>query len=98
MIVDDLGNSTPYQLSRVLSVLESLYGVTIDFDAADDAGQLEQVYESYGALRKQIISEAHYNSYHANPDYAKACLIQEAIRIFLSEVAPKRRRSKRNNA
>lgn len=98
MGIDELDNSAHFRLSRVLRVLESLYGLTIDFSAANNVEELEAVHEAYGNMRRQIISEAHHNSYHANPDYAKACLIQEAIGIFLSEVAPKRRRRKNNHA
>lgn len=92
MVVDDLGNSSHYKLSKLLGLLESMYGITIDFAAAENSVELETVYEEFGKVRTQIISEAHHNSYNTNPDYTKAVLIQEAIRLFLSEVAPKRRR------
>lgn len=92
MVINELENSSHYKLSKLLGLLETMYGVTIDFTAAQAPGELELVYEEFGRLRSEIISEARHNSYNSNPDYAKACLIQEAIRLFLSEVAPKRRR------
>lgn len=98
MNIDELANSSHYRLSKVLGLLETMYGITIDFDGAVSSEELAQVYEEFGAVRAQIISEAHHNSYNQNPEYTKAVLIQEAIRIFLSEVAPKRRRRKKNSA
>lgn len=99
MVIDEL-DSPNYRLSRIVRVLESLYALTIDFGAATSRAELQSIYEEYGLVRSQIVREAHFNSYNQNPDYAKACLIQEAIHIFLSEVAPKRmnRRKKKNTA
>lgn len=99
MIVDDLAVGPNYQLNKILRLLETLYGLTIDFDAVKSKAELESIYEAYGLERLNIIREAHHNSYNQNSDYTKACLIQEAIRIFLKEIAPKRRnttRTKRN--
>jgi hypothetical protein len=98
MNIDELANSPHYRLSKILNLLETMYGITIDFDGAVSGEELAQVYEEFGSVRAQIISEAHHNSYNQNPEYTKAVLIQEAIRIFLSEVAPKRRRRKKNSA
>lgn len=99
MVIDELNTSASYRLSRVLTVLESLYGVTIDFDAATNLAQLQSIYEMYGLERSRIIRESVYNSYNTDPTYTKAVLIQEAISIFLSEVAPKRiKRSKKTSA
>jgi hypothetical protein len=95
MVIDELNTSANYRLSRILKVLESLYDVTIDFDAADNLAQLQSIYEVYGQERNRIIKESSYNSYNNDPMYTKAVLIQEAIHIFLSEVAPKR--TKRSN-
>lgn len=99
MVIDELNTSTKYRLSRVLNVLESLYGITIDFDAADSLAHLHSIYEMYGLERSRIIKESAFNSYNTDPAYTKAVLIQEAISIFLSEVAPKRiKRSKKTSA
>ena len=90
MVIDELNTSASYRLSRVLNVLESIYGLTIDFDAAESLAQLRSIHEMYGLERSRIIKESVYNSYNTDPTYTKAVLIQEAISIFLSEVAPKR--------
>jgi hypothetical protein len=96
MVIDELNTSSNYRLSRLLGLLESLYGLTIDFDAAVSTAELKSVAESYGEVRSQIIRESAFNSYSQNPEYIKAVLIQEAIQIFLSEVAPKRIKRRKN--
>lgn len=98
MVIDELNSSASYRLSRVLNLLESLFGLTIDFDAAESLAQLQSIYEVYGLERSKIIKESTYNSYNNDPQYTKAVLIQEAIHIFLSEVAPKRIRKKKTSA
>jgi hypothetical protein len=90
MVLDDLNTSASFRLSRLLAILESKFGVTIDFAAAESAAELQAVYEAFGEQREQIIRESAFNTYNANPDYVKASLIRDAISLFLSEVAPKR--------
>lgn len=98
MVIDDLNTSPGYRLSKVLGLLETLYGITIDFNAANDVAELNSIYEAYGLERSRIIRESAFNSCYSDPDYTKAVLIQEAIRIFLSEVQPKRlKRTKRKS-
>lgn len=87
MVVDDLNTSASYRLSRLLTILESKFGVTIDFAAAESAAELQAVFEAYGEVREQVIRESAYNSYNSNPEYVKASLIRDAISIFLGEVA-----------
>lgn len=98
MVVNELNSSPSYRLSKLLGLLESHYGLTIDFEAAANTAELQSILESYDAIKAQIIQESAFNSYNHNPEYVKAGLIQEAIQIFLSEVAPKRihRRRKQN--
>jgi hypothetical protein len=90
MVIEDLNTSASYRLTRVLNLLESLFGVTIDFQSARSTAELKSLYEACGLERSRIIAESSYNSYSQDPAYTKAILIQEAIQIFLSEVAPKR--------
>ncbi len=90
MVVDELDVSAEYRLSRICSLLESVYEVTLDFAAVKRKADLVSIYEKYNIVRQRIVRETQYNTYNQNPEYAKACLIQEAICIFLSEIAPKR--------
>lgn len=94
MGIDELNTSSSYRLNKVLGLLESLFGLSIDFDAANSPAELQSIYEAYGLERSRIIQESAFNSYNNDPAYTKAVLIQEAIHIFLSEVAPKRIRKK----
>lgn len=75
--------------------LSHQYGINIDF--ASDDQHLRQVFTHYHAKRDFILSE-HGESFAMNdPDYAKAVLISEAVRLFLREIAPKRTRKKKKN-
>lgn len=98
MVIDDLNTSSEFRLKRIIQVLESLHGVTIDFDAVSSRAELKSIYDEYGMIRSRIVETASYNSYFQDADYTKACLIQEAIAIFLSEVAPKRRPRRTKNS
>lgn len=91
MVIDELDVSAEYRLSRVLKLLENIYSITLDFDAVKQNADLVSIYEKYDIIRHKTIRESQYNTYNQNPEYVKACLIQEAICIFLSEIAPKRR-------
>jgi hypothetical protein len=90
MIINELDLSAEYRLSRILALLESLYNITLDFSTARTRADLVSVFEKYENVRNRIIREAQHNTYNQDPEYAKACLIQEAVFIFLSEIAPKR--------
>lgn len=97
MGIDELNTSSSYRLTKVLGLLESLFGLTIDFGAANSTAELQSIYEAYGLERSRIIKESTYNSHNNDPSYTKAVLIQEAIHIFLSEVAPKRIRKNKSS-
>ncbi len=91
MVINDLEVSANYRLNSILKILENLYSTTLDFDVVQNRAELESIYEACGIIRLKIIRESQYNTYNQNSEYTKACLIQEAIHIFLSEVMPKRR-------
>lgn len=89
MIVNDLEHSAHFRLAKVLSTLQESYGIHLDFTKADFE-QLIGVYEECQSTRSRIVESASHNTYHNNATYMESGLIQEAIHIFLSEVAPKR--------
>jgi len=99
MNINDLGSSAHAKLAAVLNTLVERHNVRLDFTATT-LGELEAVYEACGSQRAKVVESASHNSYLENPSYTEATLIQEAIHIFLSEVAPKRlnRRRKSNSA
>ncbi len=89
MIVNELEHSAHYKLAKVLRTLSESHGIHLDFTQSD-FDQLMGVYEECQSARSRIVESAAHNTYHSNDKYLEASLIQEAIHIFLSEVAPKR--------
>ena len=92
MILDDISHlSANYKLSRILNVLQNVHGIEINFAEDVDYDDLQKVYETYADLKRSIIEGAMMN-FQANTDYSKSILIMEAIRIYLAEVYPKKRK------
>lgn len=98
MFVNDLETSAPYKLAKVLGSLKENHCIQLDFSAVN-FDELMSIYEACGSQKLQIVESTAHNTYHTNTTYLEATLIQEAIHIFLSEVAPKRlnRRLKTTN-
>ncbi len=71
------------------------FGVQIDF--ASDELHLRQVLEHYHQKREFILAEGGESAAMNDPNYAKAVLISEAVRMYLREIAPKRIRRKKKN-
>jgi len=72
--------------------LSRQYGVSIDLTSDED--HLRHVLEHYNSKREIMIfqqGEAATN----DPDYAKAVLISETVKLLLREIAPKRTRRKK---
>jgi hypothetical protein len=59
-----------------------------------DASDLESMKESSEIIKNSIVNESRFNTYNSNPEYAKHMLIMEAVRLYLTEIAPKRQRRK----
>ena len=79
-----------YRLEKILQVLNKQYGVNIDFESSEEF--LKDSYETNKNIKNKVIQESKFNSYHSNEEYVKATLIMEAIKIYLVEIAPKRKR------
>jgi hypothetical protein len=69
------------------------YGVSIDLGT--DVDHLRYILEHYNAKREVILAQQGDTGAMQNPDYAKAVLISETVRLFLREIAPKRTRKKK---
>ena len=89
MNVNDLSNTAHYRLSKIMEALDTLHGVQLDFTKAD-FDTLIGVLEDCQSTRQSIVESTSFNTYHENKKFQEVGLIQEAIHIFLSEVAPKR--------
>ena len=88
MLVHDLDTSAGFKLGRINNLLEQAFGLRIDFDSTDE--HLSQVYEHYRQMRTALIKEHGIAGLQSNPQYTKAVLISEAVRLYLREIAPKR--------
>jgi hypothetical protein len=69
------------------------YGVSLDL--ATDVDHLRYILEHYTAKREVILAQKGETAGMQDPDYAKAVLISETVRLFLREIAPKRSRKKK---
>jgi len=77
--------------SRLHQILHTLKHVhQFEFDS-HDGDQLQETQQHYLHVQQQIVETSTFNTYHTNPEYAKAALITEAIKMLL-EIAPKRRK------
>lgn len=92
MYINDFQTSNEYRLHQVLHTLKSVHGMEFDFDK-NTIDDLESLRESSEIVKNSIISESKFNTYNSNPEYAKHMLIMEAVRLYLTEIAPKRRRA-----
>jgi hypothetical protein len=66
--------------------------MSINLDSPSTEEFLNECKTSWETKRDEIVSESSFNSYQQNPEYIKSMLILEAVRIMLTELAPKRRR------
>lgn len=82
---------TPKAIS-LNTALKDRFGIEVDFTA--DIELLRAIMEHYLDKRNAILAESGSMALVESPDYAKAFLITEAVRMFLREIAP-RRMSKR---
>lgn len=75
-------------------MMESRFGLQIDFENSSLAhlGEVCRLYDERRAMMLDRLGESHAL---ASPDYAKAVLVSEAIRMFLREIAPRRLKKNR---
>lgn len=89
MHVSDFSSNSERKLQQIVKMLDSLYDVRVDWD--QDEATLRAAYESYESMRQNVL----YESSSQSRDYTKVVLITEALRIYLYEIAPKRRKTPR---
>lgn len=92
MNVTDLEISTATKIARLLRILESTYNTTIDFKNTSIV-DLDKIHEECKLYTQMVLNESNIGS---DPEYGKAMMVQEAIRLFLSEIAPKRIKRQKN--
>ena len=80
------------QFHKINSLLESLYGLSID--RSQSVEDLQLVLENYEARKRSLIETGVLGM--MDPEYTKTTLVCEAIRIHLREIAPARRKKQRS--
>ena len=93
MNLDNIGSGGNYKLQKILKTLKESHGVQINF-AKRSMDQILHLQETTEIEKQQIVEHSSFNSYMTNPRYAATMLILEACRIYLKEIAPKRRPKK----
>ena len=91
MNVSDFKTQAGSRLSKLESLLNQLYGIQLDWDSPVE--HLESVLEHYEERKAAVLHEG--IAVMAHPEYTKSMLIAEAIRIYLREIAPARKRKSR---
>lgn len=88
MFINNLQPDSNRRLIQIQRTLRESYQFDLD---SIDPGQLHALAQKYQTIRARIVAESSYNSYLQNPEYSKAVLIAEAVRLLL-EIQPRRRR------
>lgn len=92
MNVSDFKPEPDSKLGKLVSLLGQMYGIQLDWSCSN--AELRGVMEHYESKRNFALNEG--AAYHnANAEYTKYVLISEAIRLFLAEIAPKRKKTQR---
>lgn len=82
------------RLKRIRNRLIEVHGVDLDIEDKD-IETLRETYANIMKVKADITSKSGFNEYHRDPDYSKAMLILEAVKIFLSEYKPSSKRKVR---
>lgn len=93
MFINNFQSSNGYRLHQVLHTLKSVHDTDLVLESMTDA-DIEFVKDNSEYTKNDIVNESQFNSYHTNPEYTKHTLILEAVRLYLTEIAPKRMRKK----
>ena len=92
MNVSDFKPVPNSKLDKLMGLLGQMYGITLDWSCSD--AELRGVMEHYESKRNFALNEG--AAYHnASAEYTKFVLITEAIKIYLAEIAPQRKKTQR---
>jgi len=90
MFVDDVKASAEHRLNQIIHTLKHVYDTQLTLDESS-IDELAAIHDSSEIVKNSIVSESAFNSWHSNPTYTKHMLIMEAVRLYLTEIAPRRR-------
>jgi hypothetical protein len=91
MFVNDVNTSAHHRLEQIMHTLKHVHDTDINFNEST-VEEITALQETSTILKNSIVSEGAFNSYHSDPNYTKHMLIVEAARLYLTEIAPKRKR------
>ena len=99
MYLNQFESTSQVRLQQVLATLKDVHGVHIKIDLGSPTAEfaIKECQTAWESTRNTIVSESSFNSYQQNPQYTKAMLILEAMKIMLTEIGPKRRRKLKMN-
>lgn len=83
----------PVTSKQVNGLLMELFGFELDFNS--DPRDLMEIARLYNDRRTAIVLREGGGNAMATPEFAKAHLICEAIRVHLREIAPRRMKRKK---
>jgi hypothetical protein len=89
MIVNQLTTTNSSRLNQIMHTLKHVHRFEL---SAHERLNLSETQQHYEGVKKQIVETSEFNSYHTNPEYTKAALITEAVKL-LKEIAPSRRKT-----
>ncbi len=91
MNVSDFKSNPSQKLQQINNLLNQLYGLSIDWTSPQL--HLESVLANYEDRKELMLAEGMVGM--TSPDYTKTVLIVEAIRMYLREIAPNRKKKPR---
>jgi len=92
MFIDEL-EIVNKELTNILKVLDEQFNIQLIINENDEnrGDFISEMLSGWENARQRILLEAPYNTYFNDPNYVKATLVCEALRLFLSEIAPVRK-------
>lgn len=90
MFVDDVSTSSRHRLNQILHTLKHVHSFDLKLDESS-VDEITTIHNTSEVLKTSIVQEGSFNNWHTDPNYAKHMLIVEATRLYLKEIAPRRR-------
>lgn len=94
MIINQLTSTGSSRLNQIMHTLKHVHHFEL---SAHEHKNLSETHAHYEGVKKKIVENSAFNSYHTNPEYTKASLIAEAVKL-LKEIAPHRQKAVKEGA
>lgn len=91
MLLDEIDMVSPfYRLELLNKKIKGIHKLSLNFNAVKE-NELIETFNMCERIKTNVIKTTPFNNYMSNKDYTCACLIQEAISLYLTEILPVRR-------